>query len=180
MRNPQVQDVNTLRDLEQGGSVTTQDKTKAQRLVATGAVSRVDIGDGYYHYDITSKGREILAQAQTSTRDHYPRLTVLARSFPALERAKGLAPFDPEEFDRWAAQHTSGGGRHAARFVLAVWSGTTGTVFGRPRKGPDDCLHFTVETWWRVGLFDVVDAMARWDDPHRQAFLAWAKDPWWG
>ncbi|MCY0985785.1 hypothetical protein OV203_01495 [Nannocystis sp. ILAH1] len=32
---------------------------------------------------------------------------------------------------------------------------------------------------WRVGTFNVVAAMASWDEPHRAAFLAWARHPWW-
>lgn len=31
---------------------------------------------------------------------------------------------------------------------------------------------------WRVGPFDAVTAIAQWDDEHRAAFLAWARDPW--
>jgi hypothetical protein len=31
---------------------------------------------------------------------------------------------------------------------------------------------------WRVGSFNAVTALAQWDDEHRAAFLAWAKDPW--
>ncbi|MFY0542485.1 hypothetical protein [Nannocystis pusilla] len=31
---------------------------------------------------------------------------------------------------------------------------------------------------WRVGSFNAVTAIAQWDDEHRAAFLAWARDPW--
>lgn len=31
---------------------------------------------------------------------------------------------------------------------------------------------------WRVGTFNAAAALAVWDDEHRAAFLAWAKNPW--
>ena len=86
-------------------------------------------------------------------------ITLLARSFPTLARqADGLAPWDADELDRWTCGPVPGSGAlHAARFVLAVW-----------RDAP-----------WECGPFDVVSAMAAWDEHHRAAFLAWAAEPWW-
>ena len=46
---------------------------------------------------------------------------------------------------------------HAARFVLNVWNS---------------------EDEWKIGRFNVVNAMAAWDHEQRAAFLRWAQDPW--
>ena len=32
---------------------------------------------------------------------------------------------------------------------------------------------------WENGPFDVIEALKCWDVRHREAFLAWARDPWW-
>lgn len=32
---------------------------------------------------------------------------------------------------------------------------------------------------WNVGPFSLHDAFGVWDDQHRAAFVAWAKNPWW-
>lgn len=82
----------------------------------------------------------------------------LALSFATLRAARGVAPWDPEAFDEWACgPEPSSGGFHAARFVLNVWN-------------------MNVE--WGCGKFDLMRAMNAWDREHREAFLAWADDPW--
>ena len=50
------------------------------------------------------------------------------------------------------------GAHHAARFILAVWNNDAEGTCDR---------------------FDVIEALAIWDEEHRAAFLAWAKNPWW-
>ena len=82
----------------------------------------------------------------------------LAGSFPSLRQAP-LLPWDATEFDQWAAEDArSPMAFFAAQFVLEVWD-----------AGVD----------WDCGPFDLMDAMFSWDEPHRAAFLAWAKAPWW-
>jgi hypothetical protein len=107
-------------------------------------------------------------------------MTALARSFPTLADAP-LDPFDAEALDEWAASHVSHGGLHAARFVLAVWSGHAGRQTGRTRETDDgeSPWRIELETWWLCGPFDAVDAMGTWDATHRAAFVAWATAPWW-
>lgn len=126
---------------------------------------------------------EVLSLAPSGGLTNRERMTGLARSFPTLARADGLEPFDPDKLDAWAM--TGGpchGGLLAARFVLTVWSGQAFT-FGQQhyikRRTPDDLYRVRVETPWRCGLFDVVDALSTWDAQHRAAFVAWALKPWW-
>lgn len=59
------------------------------------------------------------------------------------------------------------GSRHAAAFVLSVWSGLT--------QWRDTQLRESGSGW----KFDLHEALQAWDDAHRAAFAAWAKDPWW-
>lgn len=111
------------------------------------------------------------------------RVTALAQTFPTLRDADGVFPWDPEKLDAWARRGRCHGAILSAQFVLALWHGRLGHV-GKPRKTPekDDWsgIHrFPVDTFWRCGLFDVVSALTTWDEQHRTAFLAWAKDPWW-
>src|SRR5262249_44533918 len=70
----------------------------------------------------------------------------------------GIHPFDADEFNRWAQGPVSHGERVTARFLLAVW---------------DPVIE------WEAGKFDLMEALRIWDPPHREAFLAWASDPWW-
>jgi hypothetical protein len=86
------------------------------------------------------------------------RIAELARTFPSLAGAPGVKPWEPETLDSWAATVASSGERHAARFILAVWD--PGYV-------------------WDCGRFDLMEALAAWDEAHRRALLAWAAEPWW-
>ncbi len=111
------------------------------------------------------------------------RMTRLALTFHGLREAEGLAPFNAEEFARWAESPLSHGAVYAARFILAVWSGRMGKLSDKPRKTPAKDTWFGIHRWnldshWRVGPFDVVDAMGTWDEHHRAAFVAWAERPW--
>ena len=68
--------------------------------------------------------------------------------------------FDARRLDRWVRTWpgVTAGSLMAGRFVLQVWNPSTK---------------------WTAGRFNVVEAMQRWDYAHRDAFLAWARDPWW-
>jgi len=96
-------------------------------------------------------------------------MTQLCESFHGLRGAPGVRPWDQDLFARWAsAGSPTEATRLAAAFVLAVWNGCT------PRDGG----------WWnkrplRVGRFDPVEAIARWDHEHKAAFLAWCDNPFW-
>ncbi len=111
------------------------------------------------------------------------RMSQLALTFPTLRSAAGVDPFDVDELDAWACGPAPcHGGLWSARFVLAVWSGQMGRVKpSRKIKNPDweGDRRFPVDTVWKSGLFDVVLALATWDQQHRVAFLAWAREPWW-
>jgi len=85
----------------------------------------------------------------------------VVRSFPSLQNAPHCMPWDPAKFASWArnSESLTSGSVHAARFVLAVWKGSS-------------------EEW--KGLhFDAVKAMAAWDWQHKEAFLRWCQNPWW-
>ncbi len=113
-----------------------------------------------------------------------PIMTELALSFPTLRGADGVEPFDPVVLDEWACGPAPcHGGLLAARFVLAVFHGSAGRV-GKRRKTPErdewrGAHRFSVDTQWRCGIFDIVDALGTWDHAHRSAFVAWAREPWW-
>lgn len=114
--------------------------------------------------------------------NHYPRMTELARTFPTLHKADGVEPFDAEKLDAWACSGApSHGGLYAARFILAMWSGRAGVV-GKPRRDKKSWngeWRFPINTSWRCGPFDIIDALGTWDDYHRSAFIEWAVNPWW-
>jgi hypothetical protein len=87
------------------------------------------------------------------------RIEQLARSFPSLQDAPGVSPWDPAKLDDWAASPVPGtAARCAVQFVLSVWN---------------------LSQTWRCGPFHVVNTFTIWDEDHRSAFLAWATDPWW-
>lgn len=82
-----------------------------------------------------------------------------AQSFPSLANADGLMPWDPGRLDRWVIGPAgSSHSLHSARFVLTLWD----------RNEP-----------WLCGTFNVFDALAEWDQPHREAFRCWAENPCW-
>jgi hypothetical protein len=82
-----------------------------------------------------------------------------ARSFPSLTRTLAHdQTFDAARLDAYACSAVSHGQAVTARFVLAVW---------------DPAAE------WKSGRFDLMEALRVWDEEHREAFLAWAEDPWW-
>lgn len=114
-------------------------------------------------------------------------LFALACTVPTLREALGRrVPAVCDAFDlRTLALGASHGKRCALQFVLGVWDPTADW----------DSRDF-VEAWIRVarltaedlgfdpresrlGKFDVFEALRIWDDDHRTAFLAWAKNPVW-
>jgi hypothetical protein len=86
------------------------------------------------------------------------RHTKFAQTFPCLRNAPGVSPWEPHELNLWATRGVSHGEKVTARFVLAVWDR---------------------HTEWECGKPDLMEALGVWDLAHRQAFLAWAADPWW-
>jgi hypothetical protein len=82
----------------------------------------------------------------------------LMNSFPSLAVLR-VKPdwFDPVQLDLQAGKLSSGG-RAALQFVLRVWD---------------------AHQEWHCGEFNVVEALNIWDSRHRNAFVAWASDPWW-
>jgi hypothetical protein len=96
----------------------------------------------------------------------------LAQSFPSLRRAAGIDPWNPRTFVSWVCSQTlSPAGEHAARFVLEVWGPTADwrRVMERLGIGSE-----------RRGLFDLVEALRRWDEVHQAAFATWAAMPFFG
>lgn len=102
------------------------------------------------------------------------RMADLARSFPELARRAPIEPFEPDTLDRWACSGAPGhAGSCAARFVLSVWTGDTGALDIHRKRATD-------RVWpWKCRRFELHEALACWDDEHRAAFLAWARNPWW-
>ncbi|OLP16619.1 hypothetical protein BST81_20705 [Leptolyngbya sp. 'hensonii'] len=90
------------------------------------------------------------------------KMSKLALSFPSLQNAPGVSPWDQHKLDAWATTAISHGERCTAQFVLAVWGHTT----------MKNCP-------WKCGPFDFIEAFSVWDDTHRNAFQAWLGDPWW-
>jgi hypothetical protein len=91
-------------------------------------------------------------------------MIALARTFPTLEAFDFEGHWDAEAFDLYDWHEKGAAAQHAARFVLSVWSGKS--------HDEDACP-------WDSGSFDVMEALKCWDVRHREAFLAWARNPWW-
>ncbi len=119
--------------------------------------------------------------------ERHGKMLTLMRAFPTLAEleegddgwGKWLATgWDPKAIDRWAARSpaVTSGSRLAIQFVLAVWSGRALHLH------PSDDMAALPTQWecpWKVGGFDVMHALKLWDREHREAFLAFAHDPWW-
>lgn len=103
------------------------------------------------------------------------KILALAYEFPTIWTAhqEGTLRFDKGwsaiELERWARTPSAcDAARHAASFVLGVWSNN--------------------EQWgvWPEGdqgygrrWFNAHHALAKWDDAHRSAFYQWGMNPWW-
>ena len=78
----------------------------------------------------------------------------LGVKFPALSEAPGIAPWNPNQLDSWAAESADDSNAvHSARFLLNLWM---------PARE------------WQCGRFDMNAAIQTWDRIHRRAFLDWA------
>jgi len=104
--------------------------------------------------------------------DEQLAMTRLVRSFPSLRGAAGIEPWNPRAFVAWVcSSDMSPSGELAARFVLQVWA---------PQADWRRVAEYLGVSGERLGHFDAVDAMRRWDDVHRRAFAAWAATPFFG
>jgi hypothetical protein len=110
-----------------------------------------------------------LVKTDTSAGDTRFSMTALARSFPTLRPFDFEGQWNAESFDLYDWDSKGAAAQHAARFVLAVWSGK---AVHFADYGEDSCP-------WETGAFDAMEALKCWDIRHRGAFLAWARDPWW-
>jgi len=86
------------------------------------------------------------------------RMTALARTFPSTRNAPGVDPWRADLVEEWAKGPISDGERMTARFLLSVWD---------PRLA------------WELDPFDVMEALKVWSLSHHEAFLRWARKPWW-
>lgn len=90
--------------------------------------------------------------------DYYAQASALAREFPVLRDAPGIAPFDAPTLARWARRQGSTATQQAAAFVLSVFN-------------------FKAR-WAGLPMFNAVHAMAVWDDAQRAVFRRWCIAPW--
>lgn len=99
--------------------------------------------------------KEIRVRAEGWPADRFERMSALAERFPSLRDHPGVRPFEPEALEERlrARPWPDAQQRAAIRFVLAVY----------------DSRH----------PFDPVRALSVWDVAHREAFIAWAKRPFW-
>lgn len=93
----------------------------------------------------------------------HDRFVDLAHSFPVLRpylAAAGIttgASWDPLRLDHEVSRGAGTGATQAAALILALWNG---------------------DYAWEVGPFVIARALSNWDKHQRDAFIAWAKDPW--
>ncbi len=116
-----------------------------------------------------ARAKNLVAQACAEIRDGDTgtAIALLARSLHGLSNADGLDPWDVEVFYGWSVEHLHTATlRDCARFVLTVWNDGIIDAFDTERDN-------------KLGPFDAMKAMARWDHAHRAAFAAWTADPWW-
>lgn len=85
------------------------------------------------------------------------RMSRLAETFPVLRRLSGVRPWDAATFAAHVNGPSSPATRDAVRFVLGVWNPQQPAARG----------------------FQALDALGRWDQHQRAAFVAWARSPWW-
>jgi hypothetical protein len=98
-------------------------------------------------------------------KDTKQAMTILALMFPTLRDADGIRPWDPEKLISWLNGPAPGSGaRSAGRFVLGVWNSST---------------DWTEHGLAPPGRFDLFEALAVWDDTHREALQAWVSAPFW-
>jgi hypothetical protein len=117
-------------------------------------------------------------------------LWCLAQSFPSvanlLARVKFEA-FSPLDLRTLAVSGVSHSERMALLFLLRVWNSHTDwddlelMEEWREHLSEDPAVPLQLDPRlrYRVGKFDVFEALSVWDDDHRRVFRAWAEDPVW-
>lgn len=99
-------------------------------------------------------------------------MAVLANSFPTLHGSPGAEPWDAITMLK---QLCPGGGGYseklAARFVLGVWNSDEDWIETARKHG--------IANPEVAAKFDVFEAISKWDDEHRRAFLTWCEAPFW-
>ncbi len=103
-------------------------------------------------------------------RSYGERMSALAVSFPALQRAAA------ELIDPWIWERP---GVLGTADVLDDWLAS-----GAPSHGARCAGQFVLSLWnpnhpWKSGKFDLHEALKIWDDEHLHAFLNWARAPWY-
>ncbi len=94
----------------------------------------------------------------------------LARMFPTLAGAEGAEPWAPEALMRWSVSGVAtSGAAHAVAFLLNVWNSRTDWRAVAAELG--------IEGSGERFAFNVGEAIGCWDRQHREAFLAWCRDP---
>ena len=88
------------------------------------------------------------------------KVQLLADTFHSLRHVDGIYPWDVSLLATESIHTVSSGARQAILFVLSVWNPDTPEHFGQER-------------------FDIHHALKVWDPQNHQAFLDWARDPWW-
>ncbi len=97
-------------------------------------------------------------------------MAALSALFPSMRGVPGTDPWDPVELIEWCnGPAPTSGSRWAARFLLAVWDGYADWA---DPQAVEPCLASD-------GRFEIVKAWSIWDNPHRQAALAWLTNPFW-
>ena len=91
----------------------------------------------------------------------YVKIAFVAQTLPCLRGVPGVAPWNAVALDAWATRsrpRPSPEQHYAVQFLLSIWDS---------------------QSEWRSGCFDVMSALRVWDHQHREAFLSWARNPWW-
>jgi hypothetical protein len=99
-------------------------------------------------------------------------MVVLCWLFPSLQGVPGANPWEPAELLNWLANSgaPTAAGRHAARFVLQVWNSSANWVQVARAEGVKNATRLRHP-------FNLAEAWASWDEPHRAALLAWLDNP---
>ncbi len=94
-------------------------------------------------------------------------MTRLAKTFPSLENAPGVNPWNQDELLKWAASGVlSHGEVLAAKFILAVWNPSTDWEEVANKMG-------FLEKDQSFKRFDLFEAMNVWDPEHVAAARQW-------
>jgi hypothetical protein len=105
-------------------------------------------------------------------------MSKLCSLFPTLQGSPGTEPWDSLRLLRWLLTDgaVTTGSYHAGKFVLQVWNSRADYQQGA--RDPIDKGGLGIEDAVFTP-FNVVDALAAWDDAHTKAFLTWVHTPFW-